>query len=1044
LQPHEFIFSINYSLALVDLDQHAKAEIPLKDAITSLQKQDVTSADCNLELLGYAHQLLGMVYLRTNKHVQALAAFESEIAALQSNPAPTDKWASSIAWAHSNMGSCFASQDLTEQADKEFSKAAALSRALPQPGLALNLFYTLYNRAVHYQQTARLKEACEQVIEALSVLEKSDFDAKIRDATVDANRLLGMCYADLNRQVDADATVTFILETTRGQRSMTCRSARASAYQIRACLSKENEQEASYRESISILSELARERPARYRPSLAETTAQLGQLICKQGKAPEGEEMLNVALSILLPFYNENPSEHGDATAFIYIALGDMHNTAENFGRAEVAYEQALDASRNSRPKADLSHLRRRARPLVALRDLLKASNRIERAERRCEELVEVLRPLAAQGDLSFCQNLALALLWMADVHRNDELLELPDRSYAVATDALLIAADLREPRGAAGIAGGLEEAANFFKARENWPEACRALAGAACLLEMLTNELPPGHTELTPLSTWLRLSFNIRLYNVMDELAACQRKSGNVGAACATLEKVIAGWSMLHDAHQLNVTHYLADSRFALASIHDALDESRDALTQYERAVTELSAVGHSTEIDLTGRLVTAHWRMGTRLRRTGQLAESQVAYDNAYKFLRSQSKTDDSAYWNLALLLSDMVDLDVDKADWLQAKNHAEQGVQILRSKEFSSETPRCALAFAYYDLGRAHREMGEREQAVTAYEQAVSVFRELETYSHIRGNLLLPKGLLHLGRAYRRMQRGSSAKNALQEASRITQQLTPDGGVIGLSLESAISEELAELSLDLGNEEGAQNISLERVAVERRLFIQEPDEYRSSLGYALSAAIDVLSRRKLWDQAENLCREHLILFESDVMRQSNSLTILAWIYCETDRHVEAASLLEQAIAARTEKYHSDPTKFGARLAETLVVSSQVSVSAKRLSEARKLLDRATELCQPAIADAKLSRGWIGGILLDIAKGYSNIAEIETAKTAYRTASDCFRQAFQLDQLRHAASLIEVLEQFSKIAQVSQEQDDMHRELELARNRLNLARSA
>ncbi len=337
------------------------------------------------------------------------------------------------------------------------------------------------------------------------------------------------------------------------------------------------------------------------------------------------------------------------------------------------------------------------------------------------------------------------------------------------------------------------------------------------------------------------------------------------------------------------------------------------------------------------------------------------------------------------------------------------------LRRRVESAADTFRRDLAQSLNNQSNRLGDLGRREEALAAIEEAAALYRELVASrpDAFRPNLAMSLNNLsvHLGDLGRREE----ALAAVEEA-------------LGLYRELAASRPVVfqpDLAMSLGNQSnrlsalGRRGVALaaieEAVGLYRELAASQPDAFRPDLAKALnnlSNRVGALGRRNealtAIEEAVGLYRE-LVALRPDAFRPdlAMSLNNLSGRLGDLGRQEEALAAIEEAVGLYGELAVLRPEAFRPNLAESLGNRSNVLRGLGRREEALAAVEAALKLCRDLAAswpntfqpDLAKSLSNLSNCLSDLGRPEEALAIIEEAVEIFRDLAASWPDAFRPD---------------------------------------------
>jgi len=298
------------------------------------------------------------------------------------------------------------------------------------------------------------------------------------------------------------------------------------------------------------------------------------------------------------------------------------------------------------------------------------------------------------------------------------------------------------------------------------------------------------------------------------------------------------------------------------------------------------------------------------------------------------------------------------------------------VRREGEELNEEEREKLAGRANDRSNRLADLGRREEALEATEQAVEICRDLIRSRPDAFRPNLARSLNNLALRLADLGRGDEALEPIEEAVEIYRDLArsrPDAfrPNFALSLNS-----LSNCLADLGRLEEALEAIEQAVEVHRDLARSRPDAFRPDLALGLdnlSSCLAGLGRHAealvAIEQAveidRDLARSRPDAFRPDLARTLHNLSLCL---AELGRHAEALEATEQAVEILRDLARSRPDAFRPDLARSLIVLHDRLREAGRLRPALEAAGEAIELLEPHLRRVpRAFAGLMGGMIRD-----------------------------------------------------------------------------
>jgi tetratricopeptide (TPR) repeat protein len=320
---------------------------------------------------------------------------------------------------------------------------------------------------------------------------------------------------------------------------------------------------------------------------------------------------------------------------------------------------------------------------------------------------------------------------------------------------------------------------------------------------------------------------------------------------------------------------------------------------------------------------------------------------------------------------------------------------------------------LAGSLKNLGKMLSELGRREEAREAAEEAVAVHRRLAQLWPDAFEPDLASSLNNLGTMLSELGRREDALKAAAEAVAIRRRLAqsrPDE--FEPDLASSLNNLGNRLS-ELGRREEALKVAEEAVAVHRRLAQTRPDAYEPGLASSLNNLGNRLSEFGRWEEALAAAEEAVAIcrrlassrpdaFEPEL---ATSLNNLGNRLRELGRWEEALAAAEEAVAIRRRLAQSRPDAFKPDLAGSLNNLGNVLSELGRREEALKAAEEAVAVYR-RLAQSRTdafepyltaSLNNLGNMLSELGRREEALKAAEEAVAVYRRLAHSRPDAFE-----------------------------------------------
>jgi tetratricopeptide (TPR) repeat protein len=361
---------------------------------------------------------------------------------------------------------------------------------------------------------------------------------------------------------------------------------------------------------------------------------------------------------------------------------------------------------------------------------------------------------------------------------------------------------------------------------------------------------------------------------------------------------------------------------------------------------------------------------------------------------------------------------------------------------------------LAVSLNDQSVRLGDLGRREEALAAIEEAVVIYRELAAARLDAFDPSLAMSLDNLSNSLANLGRREDALAAGQEAVAIYRVLaaaSPDA--YGPDLAGSLNN-LSNRLGNLGRREEALAAIEEAVAIRRVLAAASPDAYGPDLAMSLdnlSNSLANLGRREdalAAGQEAVAIRRVLAAVSADVYGPdlAHSLSNLSVSLADLGRPEEALAASEEATEIYRELAAASPDAFGNDMAGSLINLSSSLADLGRLEEALAAGEEATEIYRELAAarpdsfgnDLATSLNNLSGWLIALGRPEEALAAIEEAVTIRRVLVAARPDAFGPDlagSLNNLSTMLSVLGRQEEALAANEEAVATYRELVAAR---------
>ncbi|MFD6033522.1 tetratricopeptide repeat protein [Streptomyces griseoincarnatus] len=323
------------------------------------------------------------------------------------------------------------------------------------------------------------------------------------------------------------------------------------------------------------------------------------------------------------------------------------------------------------------------------------------------------------------------------------------------------------------------------------------------------------------------------------------------------------------------------------------------------------------------------------------------------------------------------------------------AEESVRIYRELDaFSSDRFRDNLVQALGNLSGAHSELGQAQGAADISAEAIRLARDLverhgEGYLHFMADVLNNSGA-----ALRRLGRHDEAIAQLTEAVALYRTLATVSPGIQLPALAGALHNLGDCLLDTRQLYKARDVYDESIDIYRKLVDPRPDANEPDLAESLLALADVLHEQDEYEEALELAEEAAAILrrlaesgEAILRRKlAKALHLLAMIYDNTGRVLEARDSAASAAAHLGEMVASESENFpDLRFEWAIMLHTHGNVldEAGCPDRAVEPFAQATEVLRALFREAEkvADRELLGDVLHDYAVSLSGIEEQQEA---------------------------------------------------------------
>ena len=168
--------------------------------------------------------------------------------------------------------------------------------------------------------------------------------------------------------------------------------------------------QAYYEEALEIRRELAKQNPEAYNPDVATTLNNLGNLLSDTNDFKQAQAYYEEALEIRRKLAEQNPEAYKPDVAMTLNNLGTLFSDTNKLKQAQAYYEEALEIYRELAKQNPEAYKPDVAMTLNNLGALLYATNDLKQAQDYYEEALEIHRDLAKQNPEAYNLSVAITL----------------------------------------------------------------------------------------------------------------------------------------------------------------------------------------------------------------------------------------------------------------------------------------------------------------------------------------------------------------------------------------------------------------------------------------------------------------------------------------------------------------------------------------------------------------------------------------------------------------------------------------------------------
>ena len=249
-----------------------------------------------------------------------------------------------------------------------------------------------------------------------------------------------------------------------------------------------------YEEALLIHRELAKLNPEAYKPDLARTLNNLGNLLCATNELKQAQSCYEEALLIHRELAELNPEAYKPDLARTLNNLGNLLRATNELKQAQSYYEEALQIRRELAKLNPEAYKPDLARALNNLGNLLRATNELEQAQSYYEEALQIRRELAELNPEAYKANLASTLNNLGNLLAHTNELEQAQSFYE---EALLIHRELAKLNPEAykpALAGSLNNLGNLLAHTNELKQARAYFEEARLIYKELAEKNPEAY----------------------------------------------------------------------------------------------------------------------------------------------------------------------------------------------------------------------------------------------------------------------------------------------------------------------------------------------------------------------------------------------------------------------------------------------------------------------------------------------------------------------------------------------------------------------
>ncbi len=477
----------------------------------------------------------------------------------------------------------------------------------------------------------------------------------------------------------------------------------------------------------------------------------------------------------------------------------------------------------------------------------------------------------------------------------------------------------------------------------------------------------------------------------LLEPAASAQAQTRWAAAAVTTLVEAASRWPHIASgylypllrAHPRLALEAGGPVLSALARL-DSIDE--DLLATIAECFPEGSDVGLDTGMAaVTQRLTDVlldqvrdpaeraqiHAKLGGRLANAGLLPQALQSANEAVSMLRPLLEAGQTEHkLTLAAVLSDLSAVRLSMGQREEALAASEEAVSLLRGLTTATAGGRDPLPAALTNLGLALSNLGQPEQALRTTEEAVSMLRQLAAADQARYEPQLARSLGNLGGMLSFLGQRQAALAPTRESLDIFRRLADANPAAFEPSLATILSNLGIRMLQLGRREEALAPTQEAVRITRRLAQASPAVFERDLARSLTNLGNTLS---------GLGRRHEAL----------------------DATGEAASVLQRLAAAQPEAFRPTLALVLNNLCSDLLDAGRLDEALAAVRQAVQI-DRLLAAAQPVAFEPELA-----GSLTNLGNVLSALRQSQEALAATEESVELYRRLAAVNPLRFESYL-------------------------------------